>query len=360
MSLPWPSWLPRLIWEPPPPFPHQSSWLPRLTFAPPPPFPHQWRWMCRINRQRYISSFSFELHTVAEEGDSLLLRYHPPEFYSRYDQFIATSDRELLVTGRFSDLIVRCNNGEELYLHKAIMCSRSHFFMGACRSGLLESHSNVINLPNDDPVMVKALIEYLYGYNYARAEWRTESAFSYVHGTQFAKALLFHTNMYAIAGLYIVPQLQAEASQCFIRILFLGCTPTKYYDFISEVVPAVYATTPEVDRGLRRIVVLFARYRYPKFTSGRHKESFELLKDQVPDFEQDLRNAMSKSSLLGYEQSVKLPIGICNDCGTVVDDETHVNRLICPGCNARAIKWNFDGFDFGSKNEERRYEDENR
>lgn len=39
----------------------------------------------------------------------------------------------LLVTGEHSDLVLRCNDGKEFKVHKAVVCAQSDFFRKACK-----------------------------------------------------------------------------------------------------------------------------------------------------------------------------------------------------------------------------------
>ncbi|KAG5659615.1 hypothetical protein KAF25_002174 [Fusarium avenaceum] len=71
----------------------------------------------------------------------------------------------LLTTGDYSDLTIIC--GDDRYeVHKAIVCSRSPFFKRACDGNFEESQTSEVKLPDDDPVAVQMMIEYLYRHTY--------------------------------------------------------------------------------------------------------------------------------------------------------------------------------------------------
>ncbi|TXB97052.1 hypothetical protein FocTR4_00011704 [Fusarium oxysporum f. sp. cubense] len=75
---------------------------------------------------------------------------------------------DLLKTGDYSDLVISC--GKDQYsVHKAIICPRSHFFKAACDGKFKEAQTGTIDLPDDDPVAVRMMIEYLYHDTYAPA-----------------------------------------------------------------------------------------------------------------------------------------------------------------------------------------------
>ncbi|KAF4946278.1 hypothetical protein FGADI_11304 [Fusarium gaditjirri] len=68
---------------------------------------------------------------------------------------------DLLKTGDYSDLVISC--GKDQYrVHKAIICPRSHFFKAACDGKFKEAQTGTIDLPDDDPIAVRMMIEYLY------------------------------------------------------------------------------------------------------------------------------------------------------------------------------------------------------
>ncbi|KAF2846094.1 hypothetical protein T440DRAFT_511103 [Plenodomus tracheiphilus IPT5] len=72
-----------------------------------------------------------------------------------------TSMRGFLTSGAFSDLTIVC--GMDSYkVHKVIVCGRADFLARAERFGGKESQSGTIELPEDEPAVVKLLVQYLY------------------------------------------------------------------------------------------------------------------------------------------------------------------------------------------------------
>lgn len=71
----------------------------------------------------------------------------------------------LLSSGKYSDLTVQC--GERSWaVHKAVICSRSGFFDGACSHPFKESATGVIDLSEDDAEAVEHMINYFYHLDY--------------------------------------------------------------------------------------------------------------------------------------------------------------------------------------------------
>ncbi|KAF2014456.1 hypothetical protein BU24DRAFT_423391 [Aaosphaeria arxii CBS 175.79] len=73
----------------------------------------------------------------------------------------------LYETGKYSDLTLVC--GMKSYsVHRALVCSRSEFFEGACRNPFRESESGIIDLTEDDPEAVEHMVNYFYHLDYLK------------------------------------------------------------------------------------------------------------------------------------------------------------------------------------------------
>jgi len=70
--------------------------------------------------------------------------------------------RRLHVGGKYSDLTILCNY-RQWAVHRAILCSRSGFFDGACGSEFAEADSRVIDLSEDDEEAVNLMIHCKFG-----------------------------------------------------------------------------------------------------------------------------------------------------------------------------------------------------
>ncbi|RPA86444.1 POZ domain-containing protein [Ascobolus immersus RN42] len=77
----------------------------------------------------------------------------------------AQAGLQLLLSGKWSDLTLRCG-GEEFKVHRSVLCSQSTFFEACMESGMKESNEGVIDLIDERVDDVKRLLEFLYGDTY--------------------------------------------------------------------------------------------------------------------------------------------------------------------------------------------------
>ncbi|KAF2846095.1 hypothetical protein T440DRAFT_522029 [Plenodomus tracheiphilus IPT5] len=76
-------------------------------------------------------------------------------------KLLLSTVKELLISGNFSDLTVIC--GTDVYkVHEVIVCSPTDFFARAVKFGGTGTERNEVQLPDDEPAMIKLFMQYLY------------------------------------------------------------------------------------------------------------------------------------------------------------------------------------------------------
>ncbi|KAK3699715.1 hypothetical protein LTR37_016320 [Vermiconidia calcicola] len=101
----------------------------------------------------------------------------------------------------FSDVTIKFGNNREIKCHKLILCNVSEYFKGMLAGKFAESERKTIELHDDDPDAVEAMLRYIYSFEYAdttgeRASWT---------------AVALHLNVYAVAKKYQMPTLSTKA-----------------------------------------------------------------------------------------------------------------------------------------------------
>lgn len=76
--------------------------------------------------------------------------------------------------GKYSDLTVLCKS-RQWAVHRAIVCSRSGFFDGACSNDFREAKTGVVDLSEDDEEAVGHMIHYFYHLDYLNPNAETET-----------------------------------------------------------------------------------------------------------------------------------------------------------------------------------------
>ncbi|KAL4986224.1 hypothetical protein BDW68DRAFT_178935 [Aspergillus falconensis] len=79
--------------------------------------------------------------------------------------------KDLLVNGRYSDMRITCQR-VTFDVHRAIVCSQSHFFQAAMDGNFKESTTHTIDLPEDDPQTIGRMLCFLYTATYTENNGR--------------------------------------------------------------------------------------------------------------------------------------------------------------------------------------------
>lgn len=193
--------------------------------------------------------------------------------------------------------------GHEFHLHKLVLlCQRSHFFESALRGNFAEAKSSKIEIKDQDPAIVARMLSWFYiGSIVACLD---DNSPLKVMKDAYANAMNKETHsqynlwycklgieMFAIATQFGIPELQLEACDMIQDEFYpIGTFSTSIWqscpDGVEELVRSVYATTPEIEHGLRDIVVrsiLHMRQRNSRFGCETQK-----LVRSIPELAMDL------------------------------------------------------------------------
>ncbi|KAI4915020.1 hypothetical protein J4E90_005057 [Alternaria incomplexa] len=165
--------------------------------------------------------------------------------------------KNLLASGEFSDLTVTC--GPDSYkVHKNVVCSRAEFFSRAVKFGGKETEQGSVDLPEDEPAIVKLMMQYIYEGEYDPALPDNELGDSTKVPAHFPipvgplpAQLMVHAKLYEIADKYDVLGLKELVIEKFKR----ACHSFWNDPSFAAAAHHVFSTTPEHDKGLRDIVL---------------------------------------------------------------------------------------------------------
>lgn len=136
-----------------------------------------------------------------------------------------------------------------------------------------ESLENVICLNENDPAVIRVLIEYLYRFDYTCSDYETEAEFH------------FHIQLYSAGDFYCAGGLKDLAVERFRALADKDLNPS----ILNSAVRAIYDLTHEADCGLRDMAVDVVYEHAEQFLQD---QKFADMMDEVGPFSKDLAKKM--------------------------------------------------------------------
>ncbi|KGO76758.1 Uncharacterized protein PITC_091120 [Penicillium italicum] len=235
---------------------------------------------------------------------------------------------------RYSDLIIACGD-EEYAVHKCIVCPRSDFFAKACDDGFEESTTNRAVL-EDEPTLVKQMIEYLYTLDYHVEIHSPETDPSRQSDGEAAQdslekldgideeaatacnTLSVHISMYSLADRMCIHGLKALSKEKLEKELTRRQLDSSTFP---HAVHEIYKSTPANDQALRNMVVKITMENLVRLRTGVKKMDLteggtgeepgpvafpDSLVKSVPQFSADLAVAMMDKTVTDWNRH-----GVC-------------------------------------------------
>ncbi|OJD23475.1 hypothetical protein ACJ73_05172 [Blastomyces percursus] len=211
-----------------------------------------------------------------DEGDAYTLSTS----LKRYDLYLKLG-LQLLQVHRLR----HSTTDEELKVHKIVICGQSKYFSHLFDEEWKEVTENSIDLMDDDPRTIEAMIHFMYGFDYDSSG----------NSRGRISPMLFNARVYGVAEKYGVSHLKQEA-----KAKFEDAVRTCWdMDDFPPVIMEVYTSTISTDRGLRDVLVDTA---YTHVDSLLQKDPFLFILGACAGFSADVLQLLArKPSLTKYK-----------------------------------------------------------
>lgn len=216
---------------------------------------------------------------------------------------------------------------EAFDVHKEILAKHCVFFDNAGNGPFKEASTGIIDLCDDDPDAMKAVLQFCYTGDYTpgtamHAKVRTFSLQPTI--------IFWHLKVYALAEKYNMKELKDKALLKFEDAAELELKSQSA--FFPAIIGYVYDSTPPKDRGLRDLVINITKRNLNKFLE---QPEFESMMEENGDFGKDLVKAIAVEGSSSFIKTVYQ----CPHCNRVFAMSPISSRYYeCPSCNHQKKK----------------------
>ncbi|RDI83874.1 hypothetical protein Vi05172_g6275 [Venturia inaequalis] len=236
----------------------------------------------------------------------------------------------LLASGDFSDLTITCQ-GTIFNVHKSVVCFQSRFFRNAVKQGAFkEGETGVVDLPDDSPDAVKAMLQFVYSRAYGREDPLCDNNMP-LHARIYCLAQklgLDYLTKYAAGRLEDILNTQDSGPEiCWASEIYLE--PEIWAATIRE----IYANTAEDDR--IRDVIITAALRNSYHLLEKKDGAFSSMMVELGEFGRDLARA-SRHAPNFRDEAFNPPIR------TTTPDEDSANKTVDIQCYNCSVYWRME------------------
>ncbi|EGE02089.1 hypothetical protein TEQG_01129 [Trichophyton equinum CBS 127.97] len=166
-------------------------------------------------------------------------------------------------SSRFADITIRTAD-DEYKVHKLILCNHSPFFSRMLEHGWKESLEGVVELKDDDPQAIKAMLSFMYKFDYTNP------------ADGCAASFIFDAQLFAVAEKYIMEGLKSCVEEKFHQSILSDWKSEDYPDVIRGVFGI-----PTTDPSLRDTLVQVSCSNINELIE---KDGFKSALNDVPGF----------------------------------------------------------------------------
>ncbi|KAK5121820.1 hypothetical protein LTR85_004695 [Meristemomyces frigidus] len=182
---------------------------------------------------------------------------------------------------RFSDLAVRCGD-YDWPAHKSVLCTQSEYFAKACEGEFkVRSTNNTIELHDDDPDAVEAMLRFFYTLDYSDLPKSRDSVCSAV----------FNVRVFTLAEKYLLVHLREHAAAKFAAAADRSWGSDGFTDAITEAYTTTADYEAQLKRGIMGVVLTHAKDLFDMDGEYHH---FREMARHVPIFTAEVAELLSQ------------------------------------------------------------------